>query len=1119
MSIARPLQRYFNSGAQSRGFDYFSDGRVQIVKSGEFGASAIVRGSGHYVCTISSTSSRMLKNVVVSVSCNCRYFETSGPCKHLWALIAQLDSEDWGRSIGKAENVELDEEPSPILDDEDLREFLAEARRKPGASAQKPNGISHGLRTQNPDGISWESFRWQISHENKRLSVLFQEELIKPFEKERRLFYALDLGGRYGKDELLLRFFCREKLRPDRLGTFRGVKIHRRLDSSFDEPDDQLLLDELLTKMDGFVEENVRSQGTSVRPASAREAMQGLLLKSDRALEVLSRLRAEGKLFVLPEDGKKPDDNPLEIKTRPWSLAAELEDHAAEDYRLRVTISDGQRSLDPRTLSFLARGRFFVEGSTLHPTTLSEQQLQDWVETLARGASILVPRSDLNRFIAEYSQIPSAPMMTWPTASHWQEISDDPRPKLRLTVSHGPAEWMGELIFQYQMGDVNLVDTRSRWIDADEKRIYQRDFSREEFFLQDICQQKGIWRSSSPDMVEMGRVLRVAIKFLPSLVAYLEERGWDVEVENRRLHVLRDIETVVHGKTDWLDLAISTRLGEKSFELPSLLRRPKLHSHFIELGHGACAVLPEAWTERMRILEQTAEFHDGQMRFPARQALLLDSLLAGLEIDDRSEQFGIIRNKIKNFQALEPRDPSDRFQGTLRDYQKDGLAWLEFLRDFGFGGCLADDMGLGKTIQVLALLQSYHRDRTQPSSLIVLPRSLVDNWRDEAARFCPDLVVKDFSKGLRNWGKKDDADLILITYGTLRQDIEQLHKRSFGYVILDESQAIKNESSQTAKAAYLLKARHRLALSGTPIENHLGELRSLLRFLNPGLLDRGPWAKLLQKNSDLNDTHVTTLNKALKPLILRRNKSEVLKDLPPKLEYILHFELEGEQRRLYEELRDHYRRHLLPELQDDTWRKEPLNLIEALLRLRQAACHPALVSAAHSEITSAKVEILLDKLRELRESGHKALIFSQFTSFLKIIAAHMDDLDMPYEYLDGQTRDRSARVARFQNDPQLPFFLISLKAGGVGLNLTAADYCFILDPWWNPAVEAQAIDRVHRIHQTRTVFAYRLIAKDTVEEKIQLLQKEKRDMAASLLDQDQGLLQSLDLKAIQSLFS
>ncbi|RYZ56183.1 MAG: DEAD/DEAH box helicase [Proteobacteria bacterium] len=430
-------------------------------------------------------------------------------------------------------------------------------------------------------------------------------------------------------------------------------------------------------------------------------------------------------------------------------------------------------------------------------------------------------------------------------------------------------------------------------------------------------------------------------------------------------------------------------------------------------------------------------------------------------------------------------------------------------------------MGLGKTIQVLAMLLRYHTQHPQEPSLIVVPRSLVSNWASEAEKFCPSLKIMDLSGTTRDWTAvaRDQPDLVITTYGLLRQDIKDISKISFAYAVLDESQIIKNQGSLAAKATLLIKSRHRLAMSGTPIENHMRELMSLMNFLNPGLLDSPHWKEVFSKKFDAQNPFVKNLVTAIRPLMLRRTKALVLKDLPAKVEDVLYCDLEGEQKLHYEQLRKHYQINLLPQLQDANWKKSSIVLIEALLRMRQAACHSGLVDKEFSHVPSSKLETLFDKLQEIRASGHKALIFSQFTSFLKIAAAQFSQEGIPFEYLDGSTRDRAARVNRFQSDPSVPFFLISLKAGGVGLNLTAADYCFILDPWWNPAAEAQAIDRAHRINQKNTVFAYRLIARGTVEEKIQALQRNKREMVESILDGEGSLIKELDLKSIQSLFS
>lgn len=489
---------------------------------------------------------------------------------------------------------------------------------------------------------------------------------------------------------------------------------------------------------------------------------------------------------------------------------------------------------------------------------------------------------------------------------------------------------------------------------------------------------------------------------------------------------------------------------------------------------------------------------------------------------------------------------------------------MTFLRQFGFGGCLADDMGLGKTVQVLALLERRRQlhageangTPTEPNeprrngrrrpdtaaaqpagtltssataenrpgpSLVVVPKSLVFNWKSEAARFAPNLRVLDHTGITRVKSKEhfDQYDLIITTYGTLRRDVKLFHDVRFDYVILDESQAIKNSQSVSAKAARLLKGDHRLALSGTPIENHLGELWSVMEFLNPGILGASAAFEgaVAPGRGTEGDESRTLLARALRPFILRRTKNQVAKDLPEKLEQTLLCDLDAEQRRQYEDLRDHYRASLMGKISSDGFGKSKMQVLEALLRLRQAACHPGLIDRRRRADPSAKLDLLLEQLAELRAGGHKALVFSQFTQFLAIVRDRLDKESIPYEYLDGKTKDRAARVERFQSDSQCPYFLISLKAGGVGLNLTAAEYVFLLDPWWNPAVEAQAVDRAHRIGQTRRVFAYRLIARETVEEKVLELQKSKRELADAIINADNSLIRNMTRDDLELLLS
>ncbi len=360
--------------------------------------------------------------------------------------------------------------------------------------------------------------------------------------------------------------------------------------------------------------------------------------------------------------------------------------------------------------------------------------------------------------------------------------------------------------------------------------------------------------------------------------------------------------------------------------------------------------------------------------------------------------------------------------------------------------------------------------------------------------------------------------MILTTYGTLRRDVLKHRECEYDYVVLDEAQSIKNAASQAAKACRLLKARHRLALTGTPVENHIGELWSIFEFLNPGQLGSATRLRqFLAGGQGVGAAEIVA--RAVRPFLLRRTKAQVLDDLPEKTEQTIFCELGEDQRRAYDELREHYRQELTGRIGRMGVGRSRIAVLEALLRLRQTACHPGLVDPTRIDEPGAKLEVLLEQLEEVIDEGHKVLVFSQFTSFLAILRRQLDARGTVYEYLDGKTTDRQARVVRFQEDQDCKLFLVSLKAGGQGLNLTAADYIYILDPWWNPAVEAQAVDRAHRIGQTRRVFAYRLIARDTVEEKILALQDRKRELADSIVRADDSMLATLSADDIELLLS
>jgi SNF2 family DNA or RNA helicase len=426
-------------------------------------------------------------------------------------------------------------------------------------------------------------------------------------------------------------------------------------------------------------------------------------------------------------------------------------------------------------------------------------------------------------------------------------------------------------------------------------------------------------------------------------------------------------------------------------------------------------------------------------------------------------------------------------RAELRHYQSDGYAWLTTLRDAELGGLLADDMGLGKTVQAIAAMRG--------RILVVSPRSVLHNWAQEIARFRPDLAVARFDGAGRALDPK--ADVTLTTYGLLRNEIDALAAARFDMVFLDEAQTIKNPDSQVARAAFRLDAGSRFCLTGTPIENRLDELWSLMRFAVPGLLGpRDDFGDRYARAIERGDREAgERLRKRVRPFVLRRTKKEVLPELPPRSEAVLYADLGAEERALYDAVRAATKKEIVERLAQGAG---ILAALEALLRMRQAACHPGLLPNREAA-SSAKVDRLMASLEELAGEGHRALVFSQWTSFLDLVEPHLRAAGIPFLRLDGSTRDREGVVRDYQAPGGPPVLLLSLKAGGTGLNLTAADHVFLLDPWWNPAVEEQAADRAHRIGQDKPVMVYRIVSKDTVEERILALQDKKRALSDAIV--------------------
>src|SRR5574344_2080758 len=491
-----------------------------------------------------------------------------------------------------------------------------------------------------------------------------------------------------------------------------------------------------------------------------------------------------------------------------------------------------------------------------------------------------------------------------------------------------------------------------------------------------------------------------------------------------------------------------------------------------------------------------------------------------------SNKFNEFWNQMSTFSTSDDVTLPQNVNAELREYQVKGFHWLWFMYKYGLNGILADDMGLGKTLQALALLQKAKAvDGPQPT-LVICPTSVVFNWESEIEKFVPDLTClklsgvdrKQFFKEIPNY------DVIITSYALVRRDIEKLKKYNFRYVILDESQNIKNAMSQTAQAVKKLNSPHRLALSGTPIENKLEELWSVFDFLMPGFLFTMADFNYKYVNP-IMDRGDKTVEKRLKlqiyPFILRRMKRDVAKDLPDKVENVAYCELTPEQKDFYLDVLDSTKEELFKSIEQNGLEKSRLSIFSALLRLRQICCHPRLYDKENfkGQIQSGKFEYLKEMLEQIIDEGHRVLLFSQFVNMLDIVKDWLEREDIAYEYLTGKTKDRQGAVERFNSNPYIPIFLVSLKAGGTGLNLTGADYVIHYDPWWNPAVEDQATDRAYRIGQTKKVFVYRLITKGTVEEKIQKLKQRKRDLVDSVISVDRNIVKSLTMDDVREIFS
>jgi len=767
---------------------------------------------------------------------------------------------------------------------------------------------------------------------------------------------------------------------------------------------------------------------------------------------------------------------------------------------------------------------FLQKNHIIIPKKIEETYYKNFVAPLiaqfdvfAQGFEIRYERSEVKPFLrlTEYFSTNTPLSLYESDESGSSDNVDESDIKFTLTFCYGE-EFFDFSAFTGE-ANVKLEKTQDSWIFHKVKRDLKFEKNQHTF------------------LKETGLNLKTGVCVLPKRKAFawlqknrksLDERHFTIEQvaknENEKLYFLgySSIDVQIEETNDWFDIKAKVRFGE--FEIPFLKLKNLILSNKREfvLPNGQIAIIPEEWFVKYSELFGFMHQIDEETQILKKHHLVLVQ-----DLTDEGYAHSVLNRKLerlRDFEKIASYEAPKGLKATLRPYQKAGYDWLTFLSEYQFGACLADDMGLGKTIQTLAFLQAQKESgKAEHPCLLLMPTSLIYNWLKEIEKFTPQLkaFVYTGSNREKNTQQFDAFDLILTSYGILRLDIDLIKNYRFHYVILDESQTIKNPSSIISKAVMQLNVANRLILTGTPLENSTMDLWSQMTFINPGLLGTQHFFKNefqipIEKQQD--EAKIQRLYRLIKPFMLRRHKSQVATELPPKVESVHYCDMTAEQEKAYEEAKSYYRNMILEQMEEDGSGKSQLAVLQGLTKLRQLANHPRLIDEGF-EGESGKYSEVIQKLQTILEEGHKVLIFSQFVKHLSVYKNYLDEENIAYCYLDGSTTNRQEQVDIFQENTQVKVFLISLKAGGLGLNLTSAEYVFLLDPWWNPAIEAQAIDRAHRIGQKNTVFTYKFITRNSLEEKILLLQKNKKKLFDDLITTEESFVKGLSKEDILSL--
>lgn len=1082
-SITR-LKFEFPNVTRVRGLEYHQENRVRLLESTEQVATFFVQGEDKYQVTVN-----VPKGQRVTASCTCQHFKEGNKCKHIWASYLYIDH----HRVFETKEAALAEERNP-------------------AAQTKSSWIKN-----------FSSFLNSEEKHHSDIHLFLNQEDDEKTAKLRSGVYSINAQKSKLNDKVFLNLLCQEFKRDGSLSVVKSLGESEETIMLHGNPQDQ----EILTTLLGPTKEG--DSGYYSRSKTNTVTIQSRSLKS-----ILSQIDDAGKLFV--DFAKFSYSNtyehvvPYSYLRNEFDFIFELSLRGDSAYVLTAHLFDRQtlRKVSPAEIQFFITEMVFCEKFCFHS---NYGKYANWMKIFKSEAELLIPQDQVHQFLDIFYKQPDHPELLLPAELGVNQLTVPPRLKVYF-------EQMGEAFYevklQYSYNNLKIENGKinKSYYDNKQNQIIKRDIDAEIQMRQEVLQliysESTVKKMSTVGKMVLG--LPALKEVLPSLLKLEHE----IYVQAAKVKKIANMDFKLTSHVDWFDLEVvkDSKSEISAVDLPSLLQSIQEDTGFVKIKDNVF-LLPEELKKKLQLIAKFAsntEFdQNGKLKISKVQSLFLSAILE--QDNDSSIQINKeiflsllhAKTKISKSSKL-----STEFVGELRPYQKLGVGWLTQLWDHGLGGLLADDMGLGKTVQVIAFLahsRALRKVRKKASQekvskdkqpvLIVCPKSLIFNWKDEFSKFSPQTNVLCY-QGKNRQTLLDDLDrydVIITTYHSLRQDIQFLRQFTFHHFIVDEAQNIKNSDSQVSMACRLIKAKHVFALTGTPMENSIQDFFSIMNVVLPGLF-------AADKNiAKYANEDVQLLSKAFAPFILRRKKQDVLKDLPAKSEQILYCELSSVEKQKYDELKSYYWGQLKGTIDQQGLNKSKIQVLEALLRLRQASCHLGLLDQTKKDYVSAKFELLLEQLQEIVSEGHKVLVFSQFTKLLELFKFQLNNLNLSYHYLDGQTKDRKEIVTDFQQHEDKKIFLLSLKAGGVGLNLTAAEYVFILDPWWNPAVEAQAIDRAHRIGQTKKVFAYKMIAKDTVEEKILKLQETKKDLLENLLSQKKSVLQDMTFDDIAEIFA